>query len=234
MREQLALPNRDLPESVAIVAMGASAAAYLWEMGRLGTPRAKYDETWTCNGMGDILRADRTFLMDDLAIQELRSPNNPYVAGLLDYAIRGTGGPLYTAREYERFPHATAYPLEWVVRETGSAYLTNSVPFMLAMAIALGAKRIGIYGCDYAYGGDKVERGRACLEYWCGYARAKGIDIYVPPSSSLLEGGAPRVYGYWSEDVHILRDGVSLKVSRSDKAQLPTAAEIERIMSHAK
>lgn len=29
MRDQLALPGRDLPESVAIVAMGAYAAAFL-------------------------------------------------------------------------------------------------------------------------------------------------------------------------------------------------------------
>lgn len=54
MREQLALPGRDLPESVAIVAMGATAASYLWEMGRLGTPRVKYDEIWTCNGGNGI------------------------------------------------------------------------------------------------------------------------------------------------------------------------------------
>jgi hypothetical protein len=74
----LALPGRELPESVAIVAMGASAAAYLWEMGRLGTPRAKYDEVWTCNGMGDILKADRIFLMDDLGIQQTTIRPNVY------------------------------------------------------------------------------------------------------------------------------------------------------------
>jgi hypothetical protein len=228
------LPGRDLPESVAIVAMGASAAAYLWEMGRLGTPRARYDETWTCNGMGYILRADRTFLIDDLAVQEQRSANNPYIAGLLDYAIRGTGGPIYTAREYDRFPHTTAYPIDYVVEKTGSAYLTNSVPYMLALAVAMGVQRIGIYGCDYEYGAGKVERGRACLEYWCGFARAKGIEIYVPPSSSLLEGGKQDMYGYWTEHVQVVQDGDRLKVQRSDKAQLPTAAMIERLMSHAK
>jgi hypothetical protein len=200
-------------------------------MGRLGTPRARYDEVWTCNGMADILRADRTFLMDDLAIQELRAPTNPYVEGLLQVARRGTTGTVYTAREYDRYPATTAYPLEWVIQETGSSYLTNSVPYMLALAVALRVERVGIYGADYAYGQNRVERGRACLEFWCGFAKARGIEVYVPPASSLLEGGRAPVYGYWSEDVTV---GPDLSVTRSPKQKLPTAAEIEAIMSHAK
>jgi hypothetical protein len=229
----LALPGRELPESVAIVAMGSSAAAYLWEMGRLGTPRAKYDEVWTCNGMGDILRADRIFLMDDLEVQALRAPTNVYVAGLLDYAQR-SDTPIYTARNVDGYPSLIEYPLEHVLNTTGSSYFTNSVPYMLAMAIAVGAKRVGIYGCDYAYGANSLEKGRACLEYWCGLAYASGVDVYVPPSSSLMDGGNATPYGYWAEDVKIVKNGVSYTVTRSPKAQLPTAPEIERIMSHAK
>jgi hypothetical protein len=39
------------------------------------------------------------------------------------------------------------------------------------------------------------------------------------------------VYGYWSEDVTV---GADLSVTRSPKQKLPTAQEIEAIMSHAK
>jgi hypothetical protein len=228
-----ALPNRPLPESVAIVAMGASAAAYLWEMGRLGTPRAKYDEVWTCNGMGDILRADRIFLMDDLEVQAIRAPTNAYVAGLLDYAKRSET-PIYTARHVEGYPSLVEYPLEDVINATGSSYFTNSVPYMLAMAIAIGARRVGLYGCDYAYGANKVERGRACLEYWVGMAESNNVHVYVPPSSSLLDGGNPKPYGYWAEDIEVSWNGVNCSITRSPKAELPTAQEIERIMSHHK
>jgi hypothetical protein len=67
------------------------------------------------------------------------------------------------------------------------------------------------------------------LEYWCGIAQAKGIEVCVPKSSSLLEGGVQQLYGYWAEDVSVKPDGT---FERKPKEVLPTAAEIEAIMRH--
>jgi hypothetical protein len=224
-----ALPDRELPRSVAIVAMGASASSYLWEMGRLGDPREAYDETWTCNGFGGVLKADRVFLMDDLAIQEMRGHSNKYVAGLLMMA-ENHPGPIYSARAHPDFPGVIPYPLAEVVRATGHAYFTNSVPYMVALAISLGVEKIGLYGCDYEYGQGAVERGRACLEFWCGFAMANGIEVYVPKASNLMQG-RDQLYGYWAEQVSVGRDG---SVTRSPRQVLPTVAEIEKLMAHAK
>jgi hypothetical protein len=218
-------------KSVVIVAMGRTHHEYTTSMSQRGTPYSVHGEVWTLNGMGEVLVADRYFLMDDLAIQELRAEKNQYVRGIVAWAKRTTK-PVYTTRKLPDYPTSVEYPLEHVLRVTGGRpYFTNSVPYMVALAIAEGFRQIAIYGCDYTYGhGDsRTEKGRACLEYWCGIAQAKGVDLYVPKSSSLLEGNTQQLYGYWAEDVSISPEGT---FERKPKEVLPTAAEIEAIMRH--
>ena len=213
-------------KSVAIVAMGHSRAAYISEA---STKPSEWTEVWTLNGLAGVLRADRVFLMDDLEVQESRAVRNPYVRVLLDAAINATV-PVYTSRSIEGYPNLVEYPLERVAGVLGlpSLYATNSVPYMVAMAIAEGFERIGIYGCDYTYGDGRTEKGRACLEWWCGFAVARGVEVHVPATSSLLEGGAPQLYGYWTEDIKFER-GI---VTRNRKAKIPSAEEVEAAMSH--
>jgi hypothetical protein len=215
-------------KSVAIVAMGHSRAAYISEASTRPRP---WTEVWTLNGLAGVLCADRIFAMDDLEIQEARTVRNPYVQTILD-GVRNATVPVYTARKVEGYPTLVEYPLEAVAAALGlsSLYLTNSVPYMVALALAEGFEGISIYGCDYTYGEGRTERGRACLEWWCGFATARGVRIHVPSSSSLLEGGSAGLYGYWTEDIK-LTDGV---VTRSRKEQIPTAEMIEKIMAHHK
>jgi hypothetical protein len=225
------LLNQNLPESLAIVAMGRTHHEYTTSMSQRGTPYRVYDEVWTLNGMGEVLVADRYFLMDDLEIQEARAESNQYIKGIVEWAKR-CHKSVYTTRKLDGYPGLIEYPLEYVLKKVGvRPYFTNSVPYMLAFAIAEGFKRIAIYGCDYTYGsGDsRTEKGRACLEYWCGVAEAKGIQVYVPPSSSLLEGGGSSLYGYWAEDVSVDSE---FNVNRIPKEKLPTAAEVEATMQH--
>ena len=213
-------------KSVAIVAMGHSRAAYISEA---STRPSEWTEVWTLNGLAGVLKADRLFLMDDLEIQQARSVRNPYVRVLLDAAKKATV-PVYTARKVEGYPNLVEYPLESVAGVLGlpALYATNSVPYMVAMAIAEGFERIGIYGCDYTYGDGRTEKGRACLEWWCGFASAKGVHIQVPSTSSLLEGGKMPLYGYWTEDVQFSNG----TVTRTRKEKIPTAEEVEKAMAH--
>jgi hypothetical protein len=215
-------------KSVAIVAMGHSRAAYISEA---STKPSEWTEVWTLNGLAGVLCADRLFLMDDLEIQQLRSVRNPYVRVLLDAAKKATV-PVYTARKVEGYPNLVEYPLESVAGVLGlpALYATNSVPYMVAMAIAEGFERIGIYGCDYTYGDGRTEKGRACLEWWCGFAAARGVQIHVPATSSLLESGKPQLYGYWAEDIKMEAG----RVTRSLKDTLPSAEEVEAAMAHKK
>jgi hypothetical protein len=222
------LPNKPLPKSVAIVAMGYSHKEFISDMSR-GTKR--FDEVWTLNGFGKTIAHDRFFLMDDLKMQEVRAGQNKYVEGLLDTA-KNHPGPVYTSRVYPDYPNLVEYPIEGVINATGSCYLNNSVPYMIAYAVALGVEEISIYGADYTYGDKRTERGRGCVEFWLGLATARGIKVNVPEASSLLDGGSTEIYGYWSENVSISNTDGKWNVERTPKDSLPTLAEIEAIMSH--
>lgn len=215
---------------VAIVAMGGSKAAYLNAAGNAGTPYGAWDQVWTLNGLVGVLRADRYFMLDDFGIQEERAEWDPYVRGMLQTA-KGSEAPIYTARTVDGYPALIEYPLQTVVDKLGlkRLYFTNSVPYMVALALAEGATKIGIFGCDYTYnGGKNTEKGRACLEYWCGFAEARGVEIYLPDSTTLMEGGVLQSYGYWTEDI-FLENG---QITRKPAENPPTARQVEAIMSH--
>jgi hypothetical protein len=95
--------------------------------------------------------------------------------------------------------------LEEVLRFVGpsQAYFVNSVPYVIPYALMIGVKRLVLYGVDYEYPGiDARENGRACCEFWIGWALAKGMLVQVTESSSLLDARKGRVfYGYLRQPI---------------------------------
>lgn len=202
---------------VAIVAMGPSRNAFISLYAR-GGPHAIWDEVWTLNGLIGTIKADRYFVMDDL--EEKSKDNSLYWQGIIRQA-KAHEGPIYTSKLYADCPGMVEYPLEEVLNKTGhhlgNAYLNNSVPYMIALAIAEGATQLGLYGCDYTDKNVVHEAGRSCTEYWCGYARAKGCKVYTPPTSTLLEGDKPVFYGYWTENIVASKENDLWKIERTPK-----------------
>jgi hypothetical protein len=103
---------------------------------------------------------------------------------------------LYMQQEYEEIPNAKAYPLEEVKDKCGD-YFNSSISYMLAYAIRLRVRKIGIWGVDM----DDIEAldpndpsykteykyQRPNLEYLIGFARGLGIEVYIPEQSSLCK-----------------------------------------------
>jgi hypothetical protein len=217
---------------IAIVAMGATKTEFIGPASIAGTPYGMWDEVWTLNGLCGVLRADRYFMLDDFGIQEGRAEWNGYVRGMLKTA-REASNTIITTRAVDGYPDLQEYPLQYVVDQLGlrRMYFSNSVPYMVALALAEGATKIGVYGCDYTYnGGKNTENGRACLEWWLGFAEARGVEVVLPASTTLMDGGRDQTYGYWCEDV-ILGGG---KVARTMRANPPSAREVEATMSHTR
>lgn len=68
------------------------------------------------------------------------------------------------------------YPLNSVMAEFDSAYLTNSISYMLAYAILEGYKEIHLPGVDVSpYSEYAFER--PSIAFWCGIAKARGIKV---------------------------------------------------------
>lgn len=73
------------------------------------------------------------------------------------------------------------------------AYFTNTVSWMLAMALDEGATHISVFGVDMAQQekGVKSEYAfqRPSCEYFIGVAHGMGVEVYIPENSDLMKAG---------------------------------------------
>lgn len=226
------------PESVAILGLGPSLAAYVDLAKRLGARGKLADEIWGINALGDIIACDRVFHMDDVRIQEARAEARPEsnIAAMLGWLKRHPG-PIYTSRPHEDYPGLVAYPLADVINSTGYAYFNNTAAYAVAYAVHLGVRKISLFGCDFTYPkAHDAEKGRGCVEWWLGFAAARGIKIAMPPSTSLMDALVPpdeRLYGYDTVRVQLRERGGRTRVKFLPREEIPTADEIEDRYDHS-
>jgi hypothetical protein len=237
-------PLKLVPDHVAIVGLGPSCAAFFELAKGLGGASAYCDEVWGINAIGDVLRCDRIFHMDDLLVQEARAVERPgsNIAAMVRW-LKTHPGPVYTSRLRPGYLGLVEFPLEDVLNggmdsNGGAPYFNSTAAYAVAYAVHIGVKRISLFGIDYTLpNAHKAEQGRACVEFWLGIAAARGIEITVPEQSSLLDACAPeaeRLYGYDCADVFLeTREDGGVKVRFEDKAP-PAASEIERRYDHSR
>ena len=199
---------------------------------------------WGINAIGDVMRCDRIFHMDDLKVQEARAAARPdsNIAAMVAW-LRNHPGPVYTSIVREGYPGLVAFPLEAVLNaghdsNGGAPYFNSTAAYAVAFAIHIGVKRMSLFGLDYTLANShSAEKGRACVEFWLGIAAARGIEITIPDTSSLMDACADpreRLYGYDCADVTLTNqpDG-TVKVSFADRPA-PSAAEVEARYDHSK
>ena len=96
--------------------------------------------------------------------------------------------PVYLAESRpDDVPRGVRYPLEEVVADLGTDYLTSALAFMLALAVHERFEVVHIYGADMAHGTEYFDQ-RNCLEYLAGLARGRGITVWVPEVCPLFKG----------------------------------------------
>lgn len=233
------------PEHVAIIGLGPSCASFFELTRRLGGVSEYCDEVWGINAMGDVLRCDRVFHMDDLRIQEARAAERPdsNIAAMVKW-LRRHPGPVYTSVVREGYPGLVAFPLQDVLNgrydtNGGAPYFNNTAAYAIAYAVHIGVKRLSLFGMDFTLANSHhAEQGRACCEFWLGIAAARGMEISVPDTSSLLDACEPdehRLYGYDCVNI-TLRDRTDggVEVHMQPREQVPTAAQIEARYDHTK
>lgn len=192
------------PNSVAIIGMGQSYADYINQcnenVGKLA------DEVWGINHMGVVMRCDKVFLMDDMMAMEYQKPlidkhrsAIPPANTYMDM-VRNLDCPVFTCTLHEKYKDvAVEYPLQDVIDNLGVAYFNSTVSYAVAYAMHIGVKAISLYGIDFSYEDrDRhlVEKGRACVEFWLGRAKERGIAIGIAPSSTLMDSNCRKLYGF--------------------------------------
>lgn len=234
----IAPTQRPVPKSVAILGLGPSLHTYLNVVKRLGGRHKLCDETWGVNAVIDLIRCDVGFHMDNICVQEIRAAAAPKsnIAAMLPW-LKTHPGPIFTSVPHPDYPGMTEYPLAAVLNACGgNRYFNGTVAYAVAYAIFIGVKKIYFFGADYTYGNSThAEKGRGCLEHWIGFAMARGIEISVAGTSTLLDACVPareRLYGY---------DGVAVDISgpignetvKFSPRDLPSAEEIEHRYDHS-
>lgn len=239
-----AVAVQPVPDHVAIVGLGPSCATFFELTRRLGGVSAWCDEVWGINAIGDVLRCDRVFHMDDLKVQEARATANPggNIAAMVKW-LKTHPGPVYTSIVRDGYPGLVAFPIEDVLNRKhdgngGAPYFNSTSAYAIAFAIHIGVKRISLFGLDYTLPNrHQAEQGRACCEFWLGIAAARGIEITIPDSSPMMDACATdrdRLYGYDCVDVHLLDGGEGrVKVEMIERDTIPTAEEIEARYDHS-
>ncbi len=159
------------------------------------------------------------------------------IAAMLGW-MRNHSGPIYTSRAHPDYPGLVEFPLADVIDSCGQAYFNNTAAYAIALAVHIGVKRISMFGCDYTYpNAHDAERGRACAEFHLGIAHARGIKLAMPAVSSLMDSlyrEQDRLYGYDSEDLTLSSVDGRVQIARAERAQLPSADEIEARYDHSK
>lgn len=229
-----------VPESVAILGLGLSLQTFVNIAKGMGGTHKVADEIWGINALGDLFQCDRVFHMDDVRVQEIRAQADPTsnIAAMLEW-LKKHPGPVYTSQKHPDYPGLVEYPLAAVLNTCdGQQYMNSTAAHAIAFAIHLGVKKIMCFGMDFTLPNSyHAEQGRACVEFWLGFARARGIEIRVPKESSLLDACEPwerRIYGY--DAVHLKLSGApgAYRVRMKPRKELPTAADIEHRYDHSR
>lgn len=237
-------PPAAAPDHVTIVGLGPTCATFFELTRRLGGVSAYCDEVWGINAIGDVMRCDRVFHMDDVRIQEARAEARPdsNIASMLRW-LKKHPGPVYTSVVREGYPGLVAFPLQDVLNgrldgNGGAPYFNSTAAYAIAYAVHIGVKRISLFGLDYTLpNAHQAEKGRACCEFWLGIAAARGIEVTIPDNTSLMdacEQERDRLYGYDCVDVHLEDDETGVRVRFTERADIPTAAAVEARYDHRK
>jgi hypothetical protein len=228
------------PHTVAILGLGPSVDTYLGIVKRLGARKKLADEVWTINALGDVLDCDRVFHMDDVRIQEIRAAADPRgnIAAMLAW-LKTHPGPVYTSRTHEDYPGLVEFPLADVLNSCANQrYFNSTAAYAVAFAIHLGVRKIICFGMDFTYpDAHSAEKGRGCVEFWLGLAVARGIELSLPRTTTLLDACVPpaeRFYGYDTLELAISGPDGAETVTFTPRETLPSAEEIEARYDHTR
>jgi len=140
--------------------------------------------------------------------------------------------PVYLQRAHPSVPMSMPFPREAILARFGKdAYFTNSISWMIALAMLEGMTHIEVYGVDMSTP-DEYRTQRPNVEYWLGLAQGAGIQVKVAETSDLLK--STHEYGYGDDGG--LRKKVKERIGdftgriqKCDKAIAEHGTEIRRL-----
>lgn len=100
-----------------------------------------------------------------------------------------------TAREYPKILTTKLFPLEAIKDLIGVDYFSNTVCYMIALAVLEEVDSLDLYGVNQSGLFEYMEQRRA-VEFWLGIAIGRGIAVTIHAPSKLLQNKFLLPYGY--------------------------------------
>lgn len=151
------------------------------------------DPTWTIWGcspgnMNTLKRFDAWFeIHSNLLWPAHESYGKPYIEWLKTLKC-----PVYM-QDQINVPNATVFPWQDMTKEFGEDFFTSSFAWMMAFAMAKGAKEIGLYGVDMASRDEYILQ-RPGFYFFRHEAKRRGIKITAPNESDIMQ--SPALYAF--------------------------------------
>lgn len=161
--------------------------------------------------------------------------------------LAGLKCPVYMVKAYEDIPNAVKFPIEEAAKfftlckeregcdkvctlcRKMDAYFTNSISYMIALAIMEGFDEIHVYGVDMAQDSEYGHQKPSC-EFFLGWARGAGIKVVLPDESDLCRSFF--YYGY--EKGPLAQEKFRLKKDEMQRRITECQANVAKIQEQKK
>lgn len=170
-------------------------------------------------------RIDVLFEMHDL--EKIYDPHGygPNYEAQLIY-LRTAEHPVYMLENFDEFPSSIEYPLDEALELVdGCGRFAFTFCYMAALAILQGVDRVEVYGFEMDNYDTEYIWQKPIGLYWIGKMEGAGIDVYIPPESSLFPEF--KLYGY--ERFHMVsRQSIEHEIKRYKKQKETNIEKLRR------
>lgn len=189
-----------------------------------GVTRAPFNTDWEMWGMKGHWNTGKKFSR----VYEIHTPKDLSEAGIGAEQAKWMVENIthIHPRLKASFPNAEHVDFEKHIATHGK-YFTSSVSWMLAEAIALSPKEIGIWGITMSHDAEYASQ-KPAVTYLIGWAKALGIKVTIDKDAELLS--APFLYGYEDIPTFVL----SMEDRKSKVSNMLNQAEDEMTQASAR
>lgn len=155
-------------------------------------------ETWTVGKMLMLKdppkRVDRIFSLD--AIDDMKIiKRGVFSREAFIGEINRRAVPYYSSVLEPEIPLSAEYPLKDVVGRFKVPYFSNTISYMIALALFEGVRTLNLYGVAQM-GAHEYVTERGCVEFWLGMALGKGVSVNIETPSLVMRNNSEYPYGY--------------------------------------
>lgn len=144
-------------------------------------------QVWGCNAVYQMISGvDLHFEMHSIPYLE----NLGIIPEYKEY-LKFKGKNLILSIAHKDYPEAQIYPIKKVLKffdMEKSPYFNNTIAYMVAYALMTNPdlKELALFGIDMAATTEYAHQ-RPCLEYYLGWANARGISLVIPKVCPVLK-----------------------------------------------